>query len=199
MLEKLFNSKTRVKILSYFSLNPEVRVYIREFSRILNENINSVRRELINLESIKILICEEQGNLKYYSMNKESPIYNEIITIFLKTEGISKILQKKFQNKNIDTLFIYGSFASGNAKNYSDLDLFIIGDIDEDYLIKEIYNIEKKFLKEINYSLFNKKELKTRIKNKDPFLNNVLKNPKIFIINNEKEFTKKMNHWCLND
>ncbi|MDR3291038.1 MAG: hypothetical protein LBT10_02715, partial [Methanobrevibacter sp.] len=106
MLEKLFHSKTRVKILSYFSLNPGIKVYIREFSRILEENINSVRRELINLENIKILISEEKGNLKYYSMNKESPIYEEITNIFLKTEGISKNIKKTLKNEDIETLFI---------------------------------------------------------------------------------------------
>lgn len=192
MLEELFHSKTRVKILSYFSLNPDVKVYIREFSRIINENVNSVRRELINLENIKILISEEQGNLKYYHMNKESPIYKEITNIFLKTEGISKILKKRFENKDIETLFIYGSFASGKAKYNSDLDLLLIGNINEEYLIKEIDRIEKEFSKEINYTLFNKKEIMSRIKEKDPFLTNILKNPKIFIINNEKRFLKNI-------
>ena len=182
MLEKLFNSKTRVKILSYFSLNPEAKVYIREFTRILNENINSVRRELINLENLKILISEEKGNLKFYHMNKESPIYEEITSIFLKTEGISKDLKENLRNENIQTLFIYGPFASGKAKQHSVLDLFIVGNIDENVLVKKIVNIEQKFSKEINYTLFNKKEINSRFETKDSFLNNILKNPKIFLI-----------------
>ncbi|MDR3222588.1 MAG: nucleotidyltransferase domain-containing protein [Methanobrevibacter sp.] len=192
MLKKLFQSKTRIKILSYFSINPDTKVYIREFSRILEENINSVRRELINLENIKILTSQEKGNLKYYGMNKESPIYKEITNIFLKTEGISKSIKKTFKNENIETLFIYGSFASGKAKIHSDLDLFIVGDLDEDHLIEKIDKIEQKFSKEINYTLFNNKEIRNRIKEKDPFLDSILKNPKIFIINNEKEFLKNI-------
>jgi len=192
MLEKLFHSKARVKILSYFSLNPEIKVYIREFARILDENVNSIRRELINLENLKILICEEKGNLKFYSMNKESPIYEEITNIFLKTEGISKNLKNELKDEDIEILFIYGSFASGKAKQRSDLDLFILGNMDEDILIKKIDKLEQKFSKEINYTLFNKKEISNRLKIEDPFLNNILKNPKIFLISNEKEFSKSI-------
>ncbi|MDR3292291.1 MAG: nucleotidyltransferase domain-containing protein, partial [Methanobrevibacter sp.] len=104
----------------------------------------------------------------------------------------SKNIKKTLKNEDIETLFIYGSFASGQAKIHSDLDLFIIGNLNEDYLIEKIDKIEQQFSKEINYTLFNNEEIKNRIKEKDPFLDDILKNPKIFIIGNEKEFLKNI-------
>jgi len=189
MLEKIFSSKTRVKILTLFSLNPGEKYYVRELSRILNENINSIRRELINLEDIKLLMSEEKGNLKYYRMNEKFPIYDEIRNIFLKTQGVSKTLKKKFNEYgNIEAAFIYGSFASGKATIHSDVDILIIGTIDEDILIEEIRKLETKFTREINYSLFEKEEFDDRVKNEDYFIKNLSNNPKLFIVNDESIF-----------
>jgi predicted nucleotidyltransferase len=191
MLENLFHSKTRVKILSYFSLNPEKRVYIREFSRIINENINSVRRELINLENIGLLIVEEESNLKYYKMNNHSPIYEEITKIFLKTKGLLSVIKNNLKKyENIDTAFIYGSYASGSQKFDSDLDLFIVGEINEDFLVEEFYELEKEYSKEINYVLFTRKEIKEGLKDKNSFILEVVENPKIFLIEDSENILK---------
>jgi len=186
MLEKIFSSKTRVKILTLFSLNPQEKYYVRELTRILNENINSIRRELKNLEDIKLLISEEEGNLKYYRMNEKFPIYEEIKNIFLKTQGVSKVLKKRLsKHDNIDAVFIYGSFASGKANPLSDIDIFVIGEISEETLLKEMNGLEMKFSREINPVLYTKKELAHSIKEKKPFIENVLEEPKLFIINDK--------------
>jgi predicted transcriptional regulator len=66
MLQKLFTSKTRVKLLTLFIMNPGREMYIREIARTTRENINSIRRELTNLEGIGLLKSERRGNLKYY-------------------------------------------------------------------------------------------------------------------------------------
>ena len=186
MLEKIFSSKTRVKILTLFSFNPGKKYYVREITRILNQNINSVRRELINLEDIKLLISEEEGNLRYYRMNEKFPIYEEITKIFLKTQGVSKILKKRLSKySNIDAVFIYGSFASGKASFSSDIDIFVIGNINENLLLEEMNGLETEVSREINPVLYTKKELYNSIKEKKPFIENVLEEPKLFIINDE--------------
>ncbi|MCG2690615.1 hypothetical protein L6249_00895 [Candidatus Parcubacteria bacterium] len=55
MLEKLFGSRARVKILNIFLLNPREKYYIRQLSRNLKLQLNSTRRELENLEKFGIL------------------------------------------------------------------------------------------------------------------------------------------------
>jgi len=189
MLEKIFSSKTRVKILTLFSFNPGQKYYIREITRLLNQNINSIRRELKNLEDIELLISEEEGNLRYYRMNEKFPIYEELTNIFLKTQGVSKTLKKKFnKHDEIEAAFIYGSFASGKATIQSDIDIFIVGSIDEDTLIQEIGKLEAKLSREINYSLFEKEEFEDRLKKEDYFIRNISNNPKLFIVNDESIF-----------
>jgi predicted nucleotidyltransferase len=185
MLNKIFTSKTRVKILTLFLMNPDTELFIREISRRIDENINAVRRELSNLENIGLLKSKNKGNMKYYNINKDFSIYPELKSIILKTEGVSKVIKNDLINLgNIKMAFIYGSFASGEDTRDSDLDIFLVGNINEDQLIKELSKLEETLSREINYVLFSKEELDKRIKEKDPFISNLLSGPKIIILGN---------------
>lgn len=163
-------------------MNPEKEMFMREISRTINENINAVRRELSNLENIGLLVSKNKGNMKYYITNKDFPIYPELKSIILKTEGVSRILKEKLtETGNIKLAFIYGSFASGEAQGESDLDIFLVGEVDEDQLIKELITLEETLSREINYVLFSEEEFTERIRKEDPFISHVLEGPKISI------------------
>lgn len=189
MLHRLFTSKTRVKLLTLFFMNPEREMYIREVERLTKENINAIRRELSNLEEIGLLRSRRKGNTKYYVVNKNTSIYNELSNIILKTEGVANALQQCLSEiGNMETAFIYGSFAANQAGINSDIDLFIIGKINENQLIRILKELEKRFCREINYVLFEPAEFLERIHQKDPFLSNVLKEPKIMIVGDLHDF-----------
>ena len=176
MLRKLFTSRTRVELLTLFLMNPDREMYVREIARNIGENINSVRRELSNLEEIGLLTSKRKGNLRYYVTDRKMPIYDELTSIILKTEGIAKILKDNLSLMgDIKIAFIYGSFARGDA-------IFIIGNVNEDLLIVAVREIEKKLSREVNYILFIPEEFEERLKNKDPFVLNVLREPKIMFI-----------------
>ncbi len=188
MLEKLFTSKTRVKLLTLFLLNPETKLYVREIARKTGENTNAIRRELQNLNDIGLLLSEKKGNLKYYSTNKKMPIYIELTNIVLKTEGVGRTLSENLDMLgNIETAFIYGSFASGSAGGKSDIDLFIIGKVHEDELILCIEKLEKELYREINYVIFTPAEFSQRIRNNDPFIKNVLSEKRVMLIGDLNE------------
>ena len=87
MLEKLFTSRTRVKLLTLFVMNPGKAFYVREIARATEENVNAVRRELANLEAIGSLKSERSGNAKYFQVNREMSLYHELSSMILKTEG----------------------------------------------------------------------------------------------------------------
>ncbi len=183
MLEELITSRTRVKILTLFFSNPENRFYIRELSRKIDENINSVRRELRKLEEIGLLDSEREGNLKYYLINKKIPIYEELKNIFLKTEGVGALIRENLGDLgNIKKAFIYGSFARGEEKLKSDIDLMIIGEADQEKLSLLVRKLEARISREINYVVFTEKEFKERKERNDSFIMNILKEKRIEII-----------------
>ena len=182
MLEALISSKTRVKLLTLFLLNPGSEFYIREIVRTTSENINAVRRELANLESFGLITRQKKGNQQYYTVNTAHFLYADLQKIVLKTEGSSGILREALAREEITCMFIYGSFAQGTAGARSDIDLFIVGTVDEDRLILIIHSCERATGREINYTLMTAGELAQRKKNKDPFIKNVMQEQKILII-----------------
>ena len=181
MLEALISSKTRVKLLTLFLLNPGSEFYIREIVRTTQENINSVRRELANLESFGLITGQKKGNQQYYSVNTGHFLYADLQKIVLKTQGVAGIIREALDREEISCMFIYGSFARGTAGEKSDIDLFIVGTVDEDRLIPLIHSCEKATGREINYTLMTLRELEKRKKSKDPFVKNVMQEEKILL------------------
>lgn len=70
MIDALFGSKTRVKLLHLFLNNPNRAFYVREITRKIDEQINSVRRELANMLSIGIVQSDNSNNRLYYEVTR---------------------------------------------------------------------------------------------------------------------------------
>jgi len=183
---RITKSKLREELLVLYFTNPNKKYYLRELERILNFSVGNIRRELIKLESTGLFLSESKGNLVYYYLNKSYPLFKELKSIIFKTSGASKILQnilKKF--KDIDRAFIFGSFAKGEEREDSDIDLLIIGEVNEDKLIEEIDKLEKKLQREINYAIYEKEDFKKKKKEGNSFILDILKEKKIFLIGDE--------------
>lgn len=82
MIDSLFGSKTRVKLLRLFMSNPDDSYYVREVTRMVGEQINSVRRELKNLIAVGIIKSRAVKNQLYYSANKDYKFLKEFVRIF---------------------------------------------------------------------------------------------------------------------
>jgi len=185
---KIFNSKARQAIFRLYFTNPEKAFYLRELERELGVPVSMLRKELVALERSGIFAASKKGNLLYYSLNKEYPLYNELKSIVFKTVGIKASLLKTLsQLERIKTAFIYGSYAKNADNAKSDIDLFVIGNPDEDILIEKINKLEKLLKREINYSIYSKLDFEKKKKQKDPFIEDLLKNKKIFLIGGENE------------
>src|SRR5277367_5987230 len=93
MVEQLFGSKTRVKLLQLFYSNPNRSFFVREITRKIDEQINSVRRELSNLLSIGIITSDNTNNKLYYEVNQKYKYYPPLHEIF--GGGVRKAAPKK--------------------------------------------------------------------------------------------------------
>lgn len=183
MLEKLFTSKTRVKILDYLFFYKE-ETYLREIAKNLKISPSAVKRELNNL--IDLGLIKKQNNK--ICLNKENSFLEDLKKIFLKTDSLSSPLKKVLDKKNIEFVIIFGSFAQGENKLESDIDLLIIGDIKQQEVFKLLRPVEKLTKREINPVVWTKQELKKN-KNKG-FVKDIIKKNKIMVKGNENEFRK---------
>ena len=109
-LVRLFGSNCRVKILEKFFLeqatsSEPVGFFIRELCRDIGEQLNSVRRELMNLETLHILKSRDENKKKIYSLNKTCPLYSELSAMFLKSYDPVERLLTFFRGKKGIELF----------------------------------------------------------------------------------------------
>lgn len=191
MLQKLFSSRVRVEILSVFLMNPGRELYLREVARLTGEDYKNVSMELRNLREIGLVSSRNEGNLKYFSLNKAFVIYEELKSIFMKTKGAVGILREAVSTKrDIDYAFIYGSFATGEERAESDIDLMVIGRISLEEVLALIRGPEEKLSREINVSLYDLQEIRKRVKDHDPFIMEVLGGSKIMLIGDENELRR---------
>ena len=191
MLQKLFSSRARVEILSAFLMNPERELYVRQVARITGEDYKNVSMELRNLEEIGLLSSRNEGNLRYFGLNKQFFIYEELKSIFMKTRGVVGVIKGVLlEEKDIDYAFIYGSFAMGTERASSDIDLMVIGRISLERLLTLLREPEGLLSRNINPSLFELPEIKKRKKENDPFIMEVLGGPKIMLIGDGDELRR---------
>lgn len=115
-------------------------------------------------------------------MNQYFFLYHEIQHIILKTEEIKKVLREQLQNlQGISCLFLYGSSAAGTAGFKSDIDRFIVGDIEKDAVLTAIGAAEEERGREINYTLMTDEEFRKRQRGGDPFVSKVMREPRVIL------------------
>jgi predicted nucleotidyltransferase len=186
MLQHLFSSKVRVALLTHFFTHPDEPFYARELARWLGEHYNAAWRELRNLEAIGLLASEEHAGVKYYRLNPEFPIYEELKRIVLKTTGLGQTLREAFKQLGVvEWAFIYGSVAAGDEDLLSDIDLMLVGEVDLMAPSEVIGGLEDQLGRAINYLVLSRAELVQRAAEGEPFITNVLAGPKILLIGEE--------------
>ena len=208
MFEQLFGSKTRVKLLSLFYTNPNRSFYVREITRKIDEQINSVRRELANLLSIGIVTSDANNNRLYYEVNQTYEHYKPLAAIFggasfapepAKEEAKA---DKKTPAKptkadvstehplakslrvtgHVELALLSGQFTRDESAG---IDVLIVGDVNQAKVAKFISDLEASENKELRYTVISLDNYHYRLQINDRFINNVLGAKKQVIINNQ--------------
>ncbi len=180
MIDQLFGSKTRVKLLQLFYSNTNRSFYVREITRKIDEQINSVRRELANLLSIGIIVSRNENNKLFYEVNQKFEYNNALSEIFsnknTKNEGgaiVSGLNKDENIFKsigNVELAFYTGQFTNDET---SGIDLMIVGDVNKNKLEKFIIELEAQENKNIRYVVMNLEEYVYRNQVKDRFISNI--------------------------
>src|SRR5574337_105643 len=183
LLIRLFSSETRVSLLTFLFTRLDKRFYVRELARHLGRDISGVKRELDNLERAGVVTSEKVGNLRYYRVNKASPLYTELKGIIAKTTGIHASLREGLRKiKGIQRALVYGTGQHEVEEGLSPIRLMVIGRVDLNDLNDAIRVLESRLNREINYLVFDEAEYQRRKAEDDPFLVEVLKGRKSILI-----------------
>lgn len=207
MIEQLFGSKTRVKLLQLFYSNPNRSFYVREITRKINEQINSVRRELANLLSLGIIKSDSNNNRLYYEVNQDYDFYAPLATIFGGVPAAAAKSAKKGARAaaaapktadvapehplakavratgKVDLALLTGQFTRDNRAG---VDVLIVGDINQSKVAKFISDLESAENKELRYATMPLSTYEYRVEIKDRFINDVMAAKKQIIVNNQE-------------
>jgi predicted transcriptional regulator len=191
MLKALFSSKARIKLLTTFLLNPDEEYFIRELTRKLDEQINSIRRELDNLKKIGLLKSRVRNRKKYYYTNKDFIIFNELRDILLKSMNTDTDLIRSIGKMGeIDLLVLSGVFVGKDSQ----VDLLIVGDIDKDGLQK-VLSKSSKMGKDLRFTNMSTKDFLYRLECKDKFIKDLITDEKTIVaINRLKKDLEKIRY-----
>jgi hypothetical protein len=179
MVKALFGSNSRIKILNQMYLDPTRPYFIRELTRILDEQINSIRRELMNLKQIGLLKTKTKNRKKYFFLNKDCSIYPDIRNIFYKTSSqrtsIGKIIK---QAGNVDLLILSGIFIGDEDGR---IDVLIVSDDIDKKVLRKIMIEKFEYPRELRYAILSKADFFERLDFKDVFITKFLKSSDIIV------------------
>jgi predicted nucleotidyltransferase len=167
-------TKNQILVLKEFFNNTHKSYYLRELARLLKKEPGVFQRDINKLEKDGILESYYQGKNRFFELNKKHAFFEELKSIISKTVGIEAVIKKMIKGiKGVEEAFIYGSTAQNSENLMSDIDIFVIGDVNEDKLIDAISKLEKQIGREINYTLMTKEEFNQKKEAKNSFINNV--------------------------
>jgi len=181
MIDALFGSKTRVKLLHLFLSNPGRAFYVREITRKIDEQINSVRRELANMLNVGIIKSENSNNRLYYEVNQEYAHYEPLRQIFVDATAESKAL------KEVETVgdwsarlkalgdvriaILSGKLVHGSE---SEVDVLLAGSVNKTQAKKFVKELEEDEGKPLNYVVMEYQDFYYRLSIKDRFVMSVI-------------------------
>ncbi len=189
MLEELFVSRVRVKLLQLFLGNPQDSLFhVREIVRRVSEEINAVRRELARMEKFGMVVSEWRANRRLYRFRKDYLFYKELLSLVAKTTGLGgSLIKNRAKLGKIKFAFVSTRFIKGVSYNTEDVDVLVVGSIVLPELQAIIADEQAKKETEINYSFMDEAEFKFRVKRRDPFILRVLTQPKVMLLGDEDE------------
>lgn len=145
LLSGLISSKTRVKLLMRFFLNPQARSYLRELAKEFNVSTNAVREELNQLTQTQLLKSEKNGRNIFYRANYDHALFPELRSMVQKVMGIDQVIEGIIQRiGNLEAAFLIGDYAEG--KDTGIIDILLVGTIDE-YHLNDLTRKTERYIK----------------------------------------------------
>jgi predicted nucleotidyltransferase len=184
--------KTKRKILALFFLNPDSRFYYREIIKRIGSSPGPVQRELASLTAVGILEMESRGRQKFYRVNVDNPIFEELRGIVIKTFGVVDVLSNALADHDkLEIVILHGSVSSVGITAKNDIDLLVVGNLTFRSLSLILHTLEETLGRPINPTLYSPEQFAAELAAKNHFIVSVL-NSKIIYIAGSKDDIERL-------
>lgn len=172
MLKRLFTSNTRIKLLTVFLMNPDEEFFIRELTRKLDEQINSIRRELDNLKKLGLLKAKVKNRKKYYHVNKDFILIEELKSIIIKALSSNQSIAKEIEKMgDVKLLALSGLFVN---KNTDSVDMLLVANNVDREKIANYINNDLRTQRPVRFTIMKEEDYLYRMNCNDKFLKDII-------------------------
>ena len=194
MIDKLFGSKTRVKLLHLFMNHPGQSFYVREITRLIDEQINSVRRELSNMLEVGVITSDNADNKLYYEVNQRYEFYAALRAMFageevvaaqasaVDTSASSRYAEIINEIPALRLALFSGVLVRGSS---SGVDILLVGNLSTAKVKSAVASIEKNEGRELNYTVMPYDEFYYRLSVRDKFISEILANTHVVAVDKD--------------
>ena len=192
MIDALFGSKTRVKLLHLFLANPEKSFYVREITRLIGEQINSVRRELSNMLRVGVIVSNNYDNKLYYAANQQYAYFTPLKMIFADERPSEQTDHNKKNSipwvsdiarlSGLKIAIVAGALVRGST---SRVDILLVGRLSESRVGVAIKKIEKAEGRELNYAVMSYDDFYYRLSVRDKFVMEIMNSKHSVVVDAE--------------
>lgn len=176
-------SRTRRTVLGELFRNQD-GIYLREMERSTGINSRQLMRELHNLRDAGIVSTKRVGNVVVYHFNPICPIHEDIQAIVRKTVGLADVVRDMLEpfSSQVELAYVFGSYARGEQRPDSDVDLLVVGSITRRKISSAIRQTESVLRRDINTVLYTRPEYDTQLEDSNTFVAKVHNGPRINLI-----------------
>jgi uncharacterized protein len=184
--------KTRRAVLSLLYGHPTETFYLRQIARISGTGLGAAQREMGQLTEAGIAIRRVSGRQVYFQANPKSSIFADLRNIVTKTFGVADVLRSALDGLagRIRVAFVYGSVAKRREDESSDVDVMVIGDATFSEIVSALAPCQERLGREVNPTVYPVQEFRSRLSQDHPFLRDVLRQTKLFLVGNQRELSK---------
>jgi predicted nucleotidyltransferase len=181
--------KVRSAVLALLFSHADQSFYLREIARAIGTGHGAVQRELAQLLKAGLVTRYRRGREVFYQANRASPVFPELHGLIVKTVGVADVLREALAPlaERVRVAFIYGSFAKGEERAESDVDIMVVGDVDFGEVVSALRPAQDRIGREVNPSVFAPEEWRRRVAGGDHFITTIQREEKLFLIGDEQD------------
>lgn len=183
-------TRTQQRVLGLLFANPDRSFHTNEVVRLSGVGTGTVHRELGRLVDSGLVSAGRLGNQKHFQANRQSPIFEELRGIVVKTFGVADVLRAALAPfaDRIAVAFVYGSVAKGTDNARSDVDVMIVSEsLAYTHLYEALLEAERRIGRTVNPAVYKAVEFAERREERDGFLGRVLQGPRIYLVGSDHE------------
>jgi predicted nucleotidyltransferase len=181
--------RTRRRVLGWLLGHPDESFYLRQIVRYAEAGQGAVQRELDLLTRAGLLRRSVRGRQVYFQANRESPLFSDLQSVFLKTAGVADVLREALAPvaDRVRVAFVFGSAARGELRASSDIDLLVVGDVPFESVAHALAGAQERLGRDVNPTVYPPHEFVAKVRAGHQFLTTILDAPHVFVIGGSDE------------